>query len=715
MNNIIYSVKLTPSENDKIKYKKYFGIPVSLIKVLLIKGEQSELNHFERAILSLLLNKFHTNKQIADKLCLNLDLVELIINDMKNKGFLDKNCKVLTNGEEVLKGIYKNVIQENCYLIFDHNRQCFLRVSCNDNDFAYTISKEDEDYYSFKLENDAFSENIKYKLIKIEQNSILNKRDVERLLKKDIFEKNEKHNIIRVEIVEFSTKIYHIISTIDVNFYSNNDEVNNFDFKTKKWIVNNPITLEPDNELYSFFYNNSSNKDINKMLSDVMLKKMNSLDSNGRDLYDLIKNGLFSKKISIQHEEIIYPLINVIKVIDNTNLKQFSERVYHNQILANAMIHLGDLFEKVLYLGALEYGENLNDELFFLHKDDSQFNKNLLSEIAKNVGFDLNEQSSKLLFTNRKNLKRILRNPNAAELSECLVLNLVIANFDSKHYLYNLGNKYPGFINMMYEFKRVYRDKSKHSINIDDTVSLKEYIDLFFDLLEFALGYKVNYTKLNEIIGSNNSLYDYSYSEEQIRLRLGNKIIDSNKEEITSIKFSLISMFDEYITKSARYLRNAYSLIETYIKAIVHSLIKDNHPSYIKLSTKFNSKEQLKKYLISLGFIMDKEKTLGNEVVDSMEFNSIEQSIKLSFDTNFENAVLRVKVLGLVIIFLNDENIAKKFIEYGMDDFFIITSNISYLQRHKQVHEYNEQDAKIIIDGIIKMTDFIINKAGFIK
>ena len=57
----------------------------------------------------------------------------------------------------------------------------------------------------------------------------------------------------------------------------------------------------------------------------------------------------------------------------------------------------------------------------------------------------------------------------------------------------------------------------------------------------------------------------------------------------------------------------------------------------------------------------------------------------------------------------------KKFIDLGMNDFFTITSNVSFLQRHTQVHEYNENNAKIIVDGVIKMTDFIVNKVDFIK
>lgn len=706
MSDIVYSVKFTPSESDSDnKYSKYFAIPVSLIKVLLVKGKKSELNHFERAVLSLLLNKFHTNKQIAEKLCINEDLTELIINDLKKKGLIDDSCKVLEKGEESLKGVYQNVTQENCYLIFDHNRQCFLPNQCNDNDLVFSQSRSNDENYSFQYENDAFAENVIYKYIKIDQKPSLNPKEVERLLRRDVFNKNGDECLIKFKIIELSKKIYHLISSVEVNLC----------LYAKKWVVNNPITLEPDNGLYNFFYNNSNDKTINGLLSGIIKKKMNGLDDGGKGLYDTIKNKLFTKEISVRHEEIIFPLINIIKALDESNAKNYSERVYRNQILSNAMVYLGDLFEKILYLGTTENGKDMQEALQILHREDSKLNKEILAEIAKSIGFDISENASKLLSTNRRTLKKIIKNPNAAQLGECIDLNLVLASKDERHFYRGLAMKYPGFINMMYEFKRNYRDKSKHTIDIDDTFSLRKYIDVLFEVLELSLGYKLNKATLEKLVKANETIYDYSYSEELIRLRLGNKIIDSNNKEITNIRFSLISMLDEYSTKSTRYLKNAYSLIDTYTKIIVDEIKKRYQPKYIKLSDRFNTMEGLEAYLVNLGFQMGTSNTVGNNVIDSLEFLGKEEEVRRSFDVGFDNAVLRIKTLSLIVMFLNDDDIAKKIIDLGMSDFFAITSNVSFLQGHTQVHEYNENNAKIIVDGVIKMTDFIVNKVDFIK
>lgn len=705
MSDIIYSSKLIPSnpENEN-KYQRYFAIPVSIIKVLLIKGEKAELNHFERAILSLLLNKYHTIMELSDKLCLNNDLVELIINDLKKKELIDGQYKVSQKGEDALKGVYQNKKQENCYLFYDYNRECLIDNTCNDNDIVFSQSYSNGNCYSFKFENDAFSENISYKYIKLNDNNKYDNRTLEQLIKRDLYKKNDEKNLISFEIVDSNRKIYHLLSTIEIDL---GDNIN------RKWYVKNPISLEPDVSLYNFIYNNSNNIEINTLLNDIMGKKRNKLN-NDKILYDDIKNNLFYKPINVEHEEFIIPLIGIIKSLTKSNDKSINERVYRNEVIAESMVLLGDLFERILYQTAQKY-HNLYADIEILHKEDNKQNSIILSGIAKAIGFDISNNGSKLLLTNKRSLRKILNNPNAAQLNECVSLNLIIARNNQKHFYYKLAEKYSGFINLMYEFKRSFRDKSKHTVELDDTVSLRKYIDVLFDLLDLSLGYKINNATLTKLIKTNNTVYDYSYSEELLRLKVGNKLLESNNIKLNEIKFNLISLIDDCITKNSRYLRKAYSLLEEYTKMILDLFISNNKIKYIPLSSQFKSKDELKTCLENLGFIMNSNYTIGNKVIDSLDFKGKENYIERGFVTGFENAVLGVKTLSLVVVFLNNEGFSKTFINYDMNDFFVITSNVSYLQRHLQVHEYNEFDAKIIVDGVIKMTDFIVNKMNIIK
>lgn len=98
MSDVIFSSKLTPSV-DKARFQKYFAIPVSYIKVIMTFSEKPGLNHFERAILSLLLGRYYTTLELSETLLLKNDLVELILNDLQKKEYIDVNNKVTSKGK----------------------------------------------------------------------------------------------------------------------------------------------------------------------------------------------------------------------------------------------------------------------------------------------------------------------------------------------------------------------------------------------------------------------------------------------------------------------------------------------------------------------------------------------------------------------------------------------------------------------------------------
>ena len=93
MNKIlIYNNLINKDGFNPFSMKQYFAIPVIPIKVALKYDISPSYNHFERAILTLLLNKKHyTILEIAEVLMLDNELVELIVNSLIAKGDLDEN------------------------------------------------------------------------------------------------------------------------------------------------------------------------------------------------------------------------------------------------------------------------------------------------------------------------------------------------------------------------------------------------------------------------------------------------------------------------------------------------------------------------------------------------------------------------------------------------------------------------------------------------
>ena len=701
MSDIIYSSRFAPTGTKNV-YEKYFAIPVSLIKVLLTTSEKPELNHFERAVLSLLLNKYYSIGQLSEILILKKDLVELIANDLKKKGLIDDNYHVTENGENQLKNVYKEMKQEICYLLFDHNRGCLLSNCCNNNDLVFSQGRKTDSYYSFTLDKDAFKEEIPYRYININQREEkFNDELIKKFVARDIFKKNADKTLVNVEVVEISKKKYHLITSIIT--YS--------DF-SGKWIVKNPITMENDDNLYDFIYNYSTDEQVKDLLRSVMQYRINQQESSDiKKKYEIIKYKLFNKKISDLHDDFINPLINVINVLNDSKYKSYNDRIHRNEIIKNSMVNLGDLYEKILYQAALTSPNRFE---FDTLGNDVKDNKIKLINIAKSIGFEVSKNGERLLFANRKSLQRIARDPNKAQIAECISWNVLLATRDNKFYIYEFAKEYPNFINLMYRFKRDYRDENKHSISVED-ISPKLYIDLLFNLLEYAFGYKVNQKVLDELINFNGTICDYSFSEELLRTELGNKLFNSSNKDLTQIKFNLVSMYDLYITENSKFLSFGYPILENTIKALVNS-IKEKYKCKYKDINQLFSDIELEDYLINLGFDMTANQKIGNNVIDSLAVDiNVISNVEKGFTDDFNNATLRVKLLALIDMLKQNSKIADEFINNGLKDLFVITSALSFLQRHQQVHTFDNEHAKIITDGIVKIVDFAVNKSDLIK
>lgn len=116
--------------------------------------------------------------------------------------------------------------------------------------------------------------------------------------------------------------------------------------------------------------------------------------------------------------------MNVIKALDNHNNSNLEDRVYRNGILKSAMVNLGDLYEKILYEYALRNPYRDNTTCIGKVIDD---NKVALCDIAKSCGFDVGSNGEKLFLVNKQSLQRVRKNPNNAQLQECISWNLAIA------------------------------------------------------------------------------------------------------------------------------------------------------------------------------------------------------------------------------------------------------------------------------------------------
>ena len=175
-------------------------------------------------------------------------------------------------------------------------------------------------------------------------------------------------------------------------------------------------------------------------------------------------------------------------------------------------------------------------------------------------------------------------------------------------------------------------------------------------------------------------------------------------------------MYDLYITENSKFLSFGYPMLENTIKLLVNSIKEKYKCVYKDINMLFESNNEIESYLISLGFDMKAEEIIGNNVMDSLAVDiNVVSNVEKGFTNNFDNATLRVKLLALIDMLKQNSKIADEFINNGLKDLFIITSSLSFLQRHQQVHTFNNEHAKIITNGIVKIIDFVVNKSDLIK
>ena len=81
---------------------------------------------------------------------------------------------------------------------------------------------------------------------------------------------------------------------------------------------------------------------------------------------------------------------------------------------------------------------------------------------------------------------------------------------------------------------------------------------------------------------------------------------------------------------------------------------------------------------------------------------------KKGFSNDFDNAVLRVKLLAIVDMLHEKQECMAVFDNYK--DLFVTASTLSYLQRHQQEHEFDEIVAELVVDDVMAVVKFVIDE-----
>ncbi|MFH5882355.1 hypothetical protein [Liberiplasma polymorphum] len=684
----IKSLESSEDNSSNNILREFFVIPVYPIKVVLSYSNTPEINHFQRGVLSLLLKDYFTKDEIADMLHLNIELVNLILNELLDNGYLDSESKVTVTGREVLTGTYSTIESTVRYVFYDLVRdQIFEQnVSLNDLNFCYS-----HDNKSIKVSTDAFDKNIVFYTQKSINQLLPNSNQIERLLRKKW--SNSKFNDKRltyINIIGFEKKHY-LLSMIETevgNIYASN------------WKVKDPFADQIDQELQVYFEKKYyEDIDFSDFIKNLMKRRVDrSKIKSGNEIEKRIQMKLFNKPIRTEDSVIIGPLAQIIVVFrDYSNIK-LNKFIYINkqEILRKAHLHLADLFEYVLYLAAQHSGFNFKNSLLS-NKDNNQI---LISNIAKQIGFNVTSDCYKILSHGKKAITKIISHPNKAVIGSCIVLNLLIADNDYNYFFHDFAKRNPNFLQQMYEYKRKYRDTTRHSLS-EINIKPSDYIDTLFDLIESALGYKLNRQELDELSQGHSYLFDYSSSEEEIKKVLGYHLFYSFDKTHIKFKQTLITAYDNYLYKNNAYITELRSIFEDLLSNLLNELVSKIHLKSIVVDETINSGLDFKEMLDSLNYMTSLKEEIPIKFEEALTVpKNLNQIINNGLRDKFAKTNLRFKVQCLNILLFNYKELQKIFgvKELAIPNLFTTYISIMYLDKeHKQQFEFNQDYADVII------------------
>ena len=726
---LIYNNLINKEGFNPFSKKQYFAIPVIPIKVALKYDVKPGYNHFERAILTLLLSKKkYTILEISEILMIDNELVELIVNTLISKGDLDEQRQVTEKAENTLKGIYKESTIVVKYAFYDLNRGRLLKETADPNALNFKTvffdsysdykSNDINDYYNkLFITSDSNDYSINFTVVDLSLERSIDIKKIDSMLNKERLDTNseDKKVLISATIIEVSNYKQYLLSYVDTSISSAN---------TNRWNVRNPLTLNGDLELQNFFYYSNSNKIVSLIIETLMKNRIEIInkDVDKKQLFDFIKNKLFLTKIDNKHDLFIEPLVYVLDSISIKDVKVSGQsgNIQLQESLKMAMIYFGQLFENLLYQAAIEYKKcDLQDFIDELSKDRNR-NNITLCYMAELIGFSIGGENVPLFNTTRYDLNQMFKLGKEYVLSACISMNILIGNSDNGYFINKLALRHKDLISKLDRLKKV-RDEKRHTTSNCD-VTVKDYLTIVFDIMDLAFGYKVNEENLDKYFESKVSLYDYSYSHEYIRNRVGTNFFDSKEMKAITIKNHLIEVHKKYTEKQSDYIASAHSIIEDLYKEMLKNILAKSNINYdFELKNYFNSGRDFEEYIEMLGFDINIDQELFQTEVNkalAVDFTRTEMFIKQGILNGFEKSTNRIKMQSLILLFKLNNNLANDFLinQYDLKKLFKLTTIVMFLDRsHQQNNNYNESQASYIVNELLDLVKNAYNNGKVIN
>lgn len=544
-------------------------IPMQVYRVSIPEKKDKEINVFQEVILKLFNIRNMKSQEIAEKLCLEKELVDFVIKELNNRDYL-KDGVLTESGKRVLQKSEDAFEDRDGYVFYNYLTKNYEQIFIPNEHYFQTITtKKNEDFIEFSIEED-ISKDPKYRkgyIVKISKDEIENLQvkeiSVSEVLtiarrfaqRPNISAIVDKHlSDEDIESVEKRNKRYfrnagspYIHNTLGETVYVATNIFLPTDFSEK-----NDTEIEV---MYPFFggislmlqkeiiklKDTTENRKLREQINNIKEKVLSlPTDEKGSKSFNKQNSELvekiFSKKIK-EYEDIYIALIklipNYLKVIEfSRNIGGYWDELQME--LKNTIMFIYNLNIEIYRELAHEYDYFSGNELC----SDSLINGNTIAVITEKLGFNKNRNRIKRYFSIPKVKVNI---SGDVEMKSIFAYNVLSANnFDGSHPIYKLAYEKPDLIENLILLTGL-RNISIHSTEAIDTINEVEKIlvstftsiEILFDNLKFVKE-EFNILKEEKVEGENiKSKRDETlFKEESERLYLD---VERKYKEFTDV------------------------------------------------------------------------------------------------------------------------------------------------------------------------------------
>lgn len=702
-------VYLNTKIDSKInKFCKFFSIPVYKIKLSLTYKEFNTINIFEKGVISLLLADTFTIKEIADKLHLREELVEVILLTLKKNNYVDSYSNVTEVGKKYFfnnEGVEKFKI---AHAFYDINNQCFLKdLLFDDVDLLYNDARKENDEFIFTHRTESNNEKVRFCSYNISNNKDNNitQAILEKKLEKFLYnmKKNSNGEIISSHFIinkPVKTNILtRIIGKFDYNEESCKHSIN---FESP---LSNKIDKLLANSIYSNLNKDSKMKKlIDDINDDIFEYRFSSDKNNNKKNKERIINKMFTTKIKSEHMEYITSLQSIINKLPSINLSDNDENKSEKRLaLKSCLVALADMFEMLLFnsFKLLDY----KPKNFSSNRNT---NKNFLTNMSLELGHEF--VNTNVFSVSSEKIESIFSLDGDKTINDMIISTIILCNDNKNYCLSKYVKKNIDFLNDLYIFSAEYRNDSRHNVDNIDVSSreLNKYLDILFDLFREVHGYEFNLQFRTEI-------FNYSYTELPLYTNkaievLGIDLVESNNRDIVLLKEHIINSYVYYKSNNSNYFLTLKPIVDSIIKKIANRIIRDLNISPYKSFDEYGINTVLD--------FIDTVNSLGFKIeLNSMFDSKLEKSLYLNKNSNeymnkgminyFKKSNNRPVLQTLILMLKNDKRVLDYFIINGClyEEFFIVISSFMFVtsSHNQKNYEFNQKEADYLITNIFEL------------